>query len=208
MNAATQDRLINLLIAVGLTQGAANAVTDALFQRYGEAHRHYHNLEHMDHLLSSFDRIGNGSPAIELAIWFHDSVYDPRANDNELKSAEFFAAAVESASDPKLLGDVRRLILATDPRRDRSGMGDENLIIDLDLGILASCPEYYDQYRSAIRAEYGFVDRETFARGRIAVLRRILDRPIYATDALQALEAVARSNLEREIAMLEAGLES
>ena len=62
-----------------------------LVAMYSELHRHYHNQNHIANCLAEFDRVKSfvdNPPAVELAIWFHDAVYDPRAGDNEERSAE------------------------------------------------------------------------------------------------------------------------
>jgi predicted metal-dependent HD superfamily phosphohydrolase len=40
-------------------------------------------------------------PAIQLAAWFHDVIYDPRAKDNEEKSAEYAVASLSQFEIPK-----------------------------------------------------------------------------------------------------------
>jgi predicted metal-dependent HD superfamily phosphohydrolase len=58
-------------------------------RRYSEPHRAYHNRLHIDECLQEFDRMrgeARNPIALELAIWFHDVIYDPRATDNENKA--------------------------------------------------------------------------------------------------------------------------
>lgn len=58
---------------------------------YSEPHRHYHNFHHIADSLAEFDRarhLAREPLAVELAIWFHDTVYDTRAGNNEEQSAE------------------------------------------------------------------------------------------------------------------------
>ena len=53
---------------------------------YGSPGRHYHTFGHVWSCLLELDRVRSlcGSPlALELAVWFHDAVYDPQAGDNE-----------------------------------------------------------------------------------------------------------------------------
>src|SRR5262245_33983311 len=55
-----------------------------LVEAYSGPERFYHNLEHVRHVLkvigSQRPDVG-ASTVLELAAWFHDSVYDPRARD-------------------------------------------------------------------------------------------------------------------------------
>jgi predicted metal-dependent HD superfamily phosphohydrolase len=59
---------------------------DELVRKYTEPHRHYHNLNHINTCLIAFDQtVDNISDkfCVEVAIWFHDVIYDPQKGDNE-----------------------------------------------------------------------------------------------------------------------------
>src|SRR6185436_9856337 len=61
-----------------------------LLGRYADPGRHYHDLTHLDEVLRHVDELAEFSrtpDVVRLAAWFHDAVYDPRASDNEEKSA-------------------------------------------------------------------------------------------------------------------------
>ena len=139
---------------------------------------------------------------MELAIWFHDVVYDPLGRLNEEKSAEYFVEHFGACPPDSLTENVVRLILATDSTRPRTGTHDENLIIDIDLTILGASPEDYAVYKDAIRSEYSAVPEEKFRGGRKAILLRFLSQPIYSTDYFQQLETQARINMQEELQML------
>jgi predicted metal-dependent HD superfamily phosphohydrolase len=52
---------------------------DEVVARYREKHRHYHTLQHLDECLRHLDDVAPlaiHAPEIELALWFHDAVYD------------------------------------------------------------------------------------------------------------------------------------
>ena len=80
--------------------GAADspALQDAfedLVARYAEPHRKYHTLEHLDECLATFANVRAlaGRPAeVEVALWFHDAIYDTRSNSNEKQSAALAAS--------------------------------------------------------------------------------------------------------------------
>jgi predicted metal-dependent HD superfamily phosphohydrolase len=176
----------------------ANAWQD-LVTRYSEPHRYYHTLAHISSLLDLSAALIPESAALQLAIWYHDSVYDPHSPENEQASADYFTRALGAQLDNALVEDVVRLILATDHRRPRGKAHDEQLIIDLDLTILAQSREEYAAYSASIRREYGFVPDPEYRRGRSAFLSRFLEHQIYTTSAFQPLEAAARDNLLWEL---------
>src|SRR5437868_5756855 len=62
-----------------------------LLGAYESADRHYHNLRHLQHCLRELDlarKEAKDPAAIELAIWYHDAIYDPTRHDNEQRSAD------------------------------------------------------------------------------------------------------------------------
>ena len=200
---ATSARFNDLCCRIGVEDGKSQDIFNSLVSLYSQDYRTYHNLSHIDRMLSWLDKSGGGSDAIELAIWFHDAIYEPLASDNEEESAQYFTAHIGSLIDDNLVTDVTRLILATDPRQARSGAADEDLIIDIDLSILGSPPEDYDTYRTAVRNEYSSVSDSDFRVGRISVLQNFLSEQIYATQLFGQLEKQARDNIQAELVSLE-----
>lgn len=179
-----------------------------LVSLYTEPHRHYHNLAHILDCLCAFDTVAQMATepqAIRVALWFHDAVYDPRASDNETRSADLARQTlIQSQAPQELLPTVQRLIMAT--RHDAPpGDTDEALMMDVDLAILAADAERFDAYEQAIRREYAHVPEAGFRAGRAGILRRFLNRPsVYHTPSFRKrYERAARSNLTRSIATLE-----
>src|SRR5688572_15448512 len=71
-----------------------------LMRAYSSPDRYYHNLTHIQDCLSVFDQTSSlvaHPEEVELAIWFHDAVYDTRRSDNEQKSAEWAEAVIEQS---------------------------------------------------------------------------------------------------------------
>jgi predicted metal-dependent HD superfamily phosphohydrolase len=203
MNHATPSRFHELCRRVGVAGELAGKVFTDLANLYAEDHRKYHNMLHIDRMLGWLDAAGERNDSVELAIWFHDAVYDPFGGDNEAKSARYFTAHFGSSVSPSLKEDVERLISATDSTRPRSGREDENLIIDIDLSILGASPADYADYRDAIRCEYSAVPEVKFTAGRGSILRRFLSQRIYSTAFFEHLERQARANIQDELASLE-----
>jgi predicted metal-dependent HD superfamily phosphohydrolase len=167
-------------------------ILDLLKGRYAEPHRRYHTLEHIEHCLREFDpRQAREPEAVELAIWFHDAIYDTRRSDNEERSAAWLL---------ELLPEAKRaaeLILVT--KHHKPSTPDEALLVDVDLAILGQPAERFDLYERQIREEYAWVPGPIFRMKRASIMRGFLKRPfIYGTDAFRAkYEAAARANLSR-----------
>lgn len=199
---ANAARFMELCRGLDIPETTADTAYLDLEKRYTEPHRAYHNRHHIDRMLAALDATGEIHDALELAIWYHDVVYVPLAPDNEAQSADLFAEHIGACLPAKLVAEIVRLILATDPRRPRTGHPDEDRIIDIDLSILGASPEDYDAYRHAVRQEYAMVPDAAFAAGRKKILQHFLERPIYATPAFAHLEAAAQQNLQREVEAL------
>ena len=188
----------------------AAPVMDVLLAAYQSADRHYHNLEHLDEMFRVAGRLAGITDdlrAVQLAIWFHDAVYDSRAKDNEARSADLAVKLLGPIGVPRSeLEKLVRLIDATAHRANALPPVDREttLLVDADLAILGAAPERYREYAAAIRAEYDWVPEESYRTGRAAVLEQFLARPrIFWTDALHdECDEPARANLRTELASL------
>ena len=198
-----------------LWRKAAKAVPPAeyfeqLTAMYAEPQRHYHNQNHIVDCLAEFDRVKSlaADPvAVELAIWFHDAVYDTHAGDNEERSAELAKQWLkQSGAAADVAEATGRLVLAT-KSHDGSLHADAPLLVDVDLCILGRPPARFWEYERQIREEYGWVDAAVFATKRAEILERFLARKrIYQTDVFyKQLEGQARENLKASIERLRSG---
>jgi predicted metal-dependent HD superfamily phosphohydrolase len=194
-----------LVSALGLSK-ADEWVYAELHDRYREPQRHYHNLDHVVEVLALVNELqafAEDLTAVQLAAWFHDAIYDPRASDNEERSADLAEQLLRGWPPPRgLLDRVRSLILLTKTHQAAADDRDAAVLLDADLGILGAPPERYLEYAQAIRREYAFVPDAAYRRGRTDVLRNFLNRPrIYRTEPMLATrEEQARRNLEAEFA--------
>ena len=188
-------------------RGDPSVAYDDLARRYAEPHRSYHTLEHVARCLAEWDGARNEASdpdSGEMALWFHDAVYDPRAGDNEARSADLAAAACRAAGLPDPF--ARRVTESILDTRHAAppATHDGELVVDADLAILGQPAEAFAAYEAGIRQEYAWVPDPTYRTGRSEILRRLLDRPaVYATAHFKArYEAPARRNLEALIARL------
>jgi predicted metal-dependent HD superfamily phosphohydrolase len=174
-------------------------------RRYSEPHRAYHNARHIDECLREFDFVRGQAmnpTALELAIWFHDVIYDPRALDNEEQSARFAKGCLKKANSA-LADQVSKLILTTESHRAGS-IEDAGLLIDIDLSILGKSDERFAQFEAGIEKEYAWVPREAYREKRAEILGGFLNRErIFATESFHnRYEATARRNIAKLIAEL------
>ena len=175
---------------------------EGLLARYDAPQRHYHSTQHLAELFALWPLVAADTehPAeVELAIWYHDAVYDATRSDNEARSAHLAMDAMRNAGvSVEARERVERLIMATRHEAVPTGR-DAQVLVDLDLAILGASAERFDEYEAQVRAEYASVPDMLFRRGRAAVLASFAERErIYMTPVLHdRLEAAARANLKR-----------
>ena len=202
-----QQQWVRLLQPLGVELIPAYAVFDRLVAAYSEPHRFYHTLEHLGEMFRVAGRLPVADRlSVNLAIWFHDVIYDPTRSDNEERSAivagEWLA---ELPLSPTVIQWVQQLVRATahgtpPPTED----ADILCLLDADLAILGSAEARYLRYAEAIRREYAHIPEPEYQAGRAAVLRSFLARsPLYHNRLLQEEgDEPARRNLEAELQRL------
>lgn len=178
-----------------------------LRHRYAEPHRAYHTFEHIKACLNHLDRNWTSAKEpilIELALWYHDTIYDPRAPDNEDRSAQL--AVQELASLGVLNNDLARIKRLIEVTKHPSEPEDEDeaLLLDIDLAILGAPEQHYDRYEADVRKEYSWVPWSLYCQGRGKLLISFLEQPaLFRTVHFAAShEEQARANLRRAISTL------
>ncbi len=178
-------------------------IFDDLAKAYGDDKRHYHTGNHIAELLAQFVNyrdISTRPHEIEVAIWFHDTVYDTHKNDNEEQSARWAEEYLSSeGADPETIDRISNMIRATKSHEPDST--DSALLVDMDLSILGAPIQAFEAYDKAIRREYTWVPEDLYKIERAKVLQSFLNRDvIYRTNAIRdRLEVQAHANLARKI---------
>ena len=209
-----QRRFVMLFESLHIAPSQAYPLFDELVERHSEPHRYYHNLEHLGEMFKVVGKLLDGAiepPALMLAVWFHDAIYDPKANDNEAQSATLAVERLQALGLPvALIEHVRELVLATAHLSAEQLPIDGAILLDADLAILAAEEKRYQRYALAIRQEYAWVADDAYRHGRMQVLQHFLARPrLYRTDRMFAVaEEPARANLQRELQSLSGQLGS
>jgi len=173
---------------------------------YSQAWRRYHTLSHLRHCLGEFDEVAHlvAEPKeVEMALWFHDAIYEPGAADNEARSVELFDRLAEGGAPPVLSNRVRELIMAT-CHFEPPAAGDERYMVDIDLASFGLPWRAYLSDSEKVRAEASHLTDEDFYRGQVAFFKRLLSRPhFYGTPFFRRkYEARARENLIRKVSEL------
>lgn len=200
-----EQRWIALWERLGAQEKNVHFAFNDLVVRYSESHRVYHTLEHIEHCLDEFEQVRHfaiNPDAVELALWYHDAIYDTKAKDNEEQSAALAKEIVRNVSLSDNLGQViANLIMATKHTGVPTNF-DVQLFVDIDFSILGQSKDKFDEYEQQIRKEYEWVSEDEFIIRRSAILKSFLEQPtIYLTQFFRdKYETQARQNITRSLA--------
>ncbi|MDP2293187.1 MAG: hypothetical protein Q8M22_18545 [Actinomycetota bacterium] len=204
-----------------LAHGERDDLLHQVLACHREPLRRYHTATHVMWVLRHIARLAAAEPhaaarddshpvldlpAIQLAALYHDIVYDPRATDNEARSAVLAErAAAELGWTPARTQLVGRLVLATAGHRATDT--NEAVLVDADLAILGAAPAEYQAYVHGVRSEYAHVAEPQWRTGRAAVLRGFVALPhLFNTVTMRTeREPRARANIAAELAALATG---
>jgi len=196
------------LLMANLGFGENTDVFTDLKKRYNEQHRKYHNVAHIDSVLTELEKtqhIAENKNSIQLALWFHDAIYNTFSKSNEKDSADLAVAFIsDNSGSQQLQQTVHSLIMATE-HNFTPKLNDQKLIVDIDLSILGSSESQYAEFESAIRKEYKYVPWFIFKKKRIEVLQYFLDREAIFSHVyyFDLLEKQARVNITNAIDKLQ-----
>ncbi|WP_036477823.1 hypothetical protein [Myxosarcina sp. GI1] len=191
-----------------------NKIFVALIHSYCDPVRSYHNLEHIREILNSIEQVKNISNSLNVlkfSAWFHDYIYSPQAQYNEIDSAVYATKVLKQLNiDAEIIKAVAQIILSTINHQPLLEEIDNLIFLDADLAILGTTGDKYLQYSQAIRQEYFHLSDRDYYQGRKKILKQFLARErIYYTDYFyQRLELQARKNLQAEINQIELSINS
>jgi len=184
------------------SQPVDSGLVDELLRRWAEPHRRYHSVQHLRDCLELLEGLrccAEHPGEVEVAVWFHDAIYDPRADDNEARSAAWAKTAVLDAG-ASALAAARVFDLVMSTRHDAvPATPDARLLCDVDLSILAADGPRFDAYEDGVRAEFDWVTDARFYAARGDFIRALLrrERIFHGAEPFARFEARARENLRR-----------
>ncbi len=181
--------------------GSGYDVRDALLAAYADPGRGYHDTLHLTEVLDRLDDLDVSTPAVLLAAWFHDGVYDGRPGAEE-RSAAWALTTLDLLVPAPTAAEVARLVRLTEAHDPDPSDDAGAALCDADLAILAAPAERYDRYVAGVRQDYAHVSDADFAAGRAAVLRDLAGREslFHTAYGRARWDAPARANLARELA--------
>ncbi len=183
-----------------------NSTFQLIVDQYNQKHRHYHTLKHVNQLLDDIRQlrlIPRDRSILTYAAFFHDVIYDPKSEENEIKSAALARSCLQQLNvDSSIINSTCRTILSTHNHQSENELS--QLFIDMDLKILASKVSNYLNYVSAIRKEYCSIPFLLYRQGRVNFLKRMLTKAtIFQTHLYRSeYEQKARKNLALELSLL------
>ena len=190
-------------------------LVDTVRLHHDGAERGYHGWSHPQALLRLLGEVSgdlSDAVAVEAAILFHDAIYEPRAADNEARSATLAVETLAGRLPAETMARAVRLIEATARHAVPDGLSapeaaDMAMFLDMDLSILAAGEAAFDAYEAGVRHEYREVPEAEFRAGRAGILSGFARRThlFLSPWGQDRFDAAARANLRRSIARLAHG---
>lgn len=152
------------------------AISDwqAIQKAWQEPHRFYHNEEHLAFLLEKIEASQYNSTEkeiLQLIAFFHDIVYQPKAQDNEAQSALLFGKMCKS-KDKKVVKLVKQAILDTQTHQAQEPLSAFFCQLDLNIVCESSFLELL-AWEQKIFKEYQVFDYSLYKVGRLKVLEQL-----------------------------------
>lgn len=151
---------------------------NVLLSMWNESHRHYHNLNHLTSLLEDIDNEYKNKVSekeyekLNIVALFHDIIYDPKRNDNEEKSADFFLSACVEKNN-KDITEIKDAILDTKTHQSSNQLSEK--FNNLDMKIVEKDFNQLLEWEEGIYNEYKF-HGDKYKEGRIQFLESLLDK--------------------------------
>ena len=195
----------NLLLEVGFTPTSIYKHWEDLEKAYTTKLRQYHNLTHIEAMISSFEKYKEELEfpnEVLYSIFYHDIIYKTTRKDNEEKSAEYALKILPK--NTTLNRDLIYDMISATKLHQKNDINDINWLIDFDLKILASDYSSYEIYTQQIRKEYKIYPDVLYKLGRKKALKHFLENEfIFQTETFRSkYETQARTNIQKEIKTL------
>lgn len=167
--------------------------------------RPYHGFYHLCEMISHMESLNWQNPNIKMAILFHDLIYETQSEKVETNEEASIKAFLEYEKTLSLDLDhdwICDFIKSTIKHEVVDTNHKEKTILnkrflDLDLNILGSNPERFQEYDKSVREEYHWVPEEIYEKERKKILRKFLnEKQLYFTkEARDLWQKQAKENI-------------
>jgi predicted metal-dependent HD superfamily phosphohydrolase len=194
-----------------------------LLALYNGKDRFYHSINHINFCLGRFEEAKKFykldpviEDAIEIAIWYHDAIYNAEAQmvspgySEHASSELMYAIAEKMIMDDKIalkesILIAERCIKATAEHGKKHELFAEQLMCDIDLAGLGLPWTQFEKNTDDVIAEYAlFRDPRIIIEGNAKFLKKLIDsgEPIFQTEWGKQYEEMAQWNIKHRIALV------
>lgn len=194
-----------------LTETHASTLTEEQIklaqEHYAKNNLTYHNYSHINTMLKLVNSKNTqflDMRTVELAILYHDAIYEPGATDNEKQSATLMLKEMKEKYSPAQLQKAALIIENTAHHNDPQS-AEEALVFYADLAILGSEWNQYLAYATSVALEWNhYLTHEQYREGRTTFLKSMLKNQVILDPnwATKEEETRARLNMQRELSAL------
>lgn len=149
---------------------------DIAFKKMNKNNLHYHNW---NHILSMFEYLNsnnhNYDPHLDVAILFHDSVYDSKPN-KELRSVDFFNEIIKDYNFDIDYIEISNLIHMTiEHKINKYSTTNERAIIRADLHQLCSGKHSFLNFHKIMKESIHLynINEEEFAKNNLKFMKKM-----------------------------------
>ena len=195
---------------LGLDESKTMEAGNYLFAQYSGSDRHYHNVQHVVAMLDGFAVLKTKFEqpiAAELAIFFHDVIYDASCHDNEEQSARKMREML-GGSVAEAMIDAAVFSIEATKKHAATSNPDTNLLLDLDMAVLGQTWAGYELYAKGVMQEYLPVyGEEGYRQGRSKLFLEpmIAQGKLFLTKEFEHFNEPAIRNMQREAEILKSG---
>ena len=166
---------------------------NTVLSMWNESHRSYHNLNHLNDLISQINENKSNFSEKEyeklmLTAVFHDVVYDPASQTNEEDSAKFLMQCAVDKNNKDIL-DVRKMILDTKTHESTTNLSES--FNNYDMNIVERDFDQLLDWEKGISEEFSVYPKAQYKEGRLKFLESLLDKyPNNTENILQLIDHV------------------
>ena len=167
-----------------------------ILSMWNESHRSYHNLNHLNDLISQINESKSKYSEKEydkliLTALFHDIVYDPTSQTNEEDSANFLIECAVDKKNSDIL-DVKQMILDTKTHNSTTNLSES--FNKYDMNIVERDFDQLLEWERGISEEYSIYSKEEYKMDRLKFLESLLDKYTHNTENLLKLVEWVKNN--------------